>query len=207
MRQTLLLTLIVAAALAVSCSKKKGDGQDKEAAPADKATPTEPPADPAPDKSAETPPPAAAPEVDCEKLLTADDVAKACGAKAAEFQVQKNPMETTGKGGTACMRNAIKSGNRIYLLVNAASGSTKTAREILDLAKMEQGAKAVEAGDGAYLVVREVAAAKQTSHELAVVKGTLWFKVGFDLPAGDKKPICSDDGLVELGKTVASRLP
>lgn len=35
----------------------------------------------------------------------------------------------------------------------------------------------------------------------------LWFKVGYEVGKGEKKPICSDDGLVELGKTITGKLP
>ncbi len=206
MRRHSLLTLIVAA-LAVSCSKKK-ENRPAESPPIDKGTPGEvaddTPPEPNPDKPSS--PPAAAVAIDCEKLFTADDVAKACGGNAAGLEVQKNPMET-GNGSSACMRNALAKGNRVYLLVNAGPGTPANAREILELAKGQQNAKAVEVADGAYLHVTEVAAAKQTVHELEAVKGALWFKLGFEVQSGDKKPICTDDGLVELGKTVAGKLP
>ena len=39
------------------------------------------------------------------------------------------------------------------------------------------------------------------------VKGAVWFKLGYEVPKGEKKPLCSDDGLVALAKTVADRLP
>lgn len=209
MRRTILLSLI-AAALAISCSKKKDDKAPAETPPADKGTPGEvaddTPPEANPDKPS-SPPTTPAAAIDCEKLFTADDVAKACGGSAAELEVKKNPMETTGKGATACVRNALKKGSRVSLVVNAGPGRPENAREILDLAKNQPGAKAVEVADGAYLHVTEVAAAKQSVHELEAVKGALWFKLGFEVQNGDKKPICSDDGLVELGKTVAGRLP
>ena len=216
MRRTILLALI-ATALAVSCSKKSDEKKEEaepaaEPPPVDKGTPgeaaDETPPEPNPE-TASSPPVTPAVAVDCEKLLTADDVAKACGGKAADFEVKKHAMEN-GKGATTCVRNAgprTKRTSSIHLAVNAAPGSPDAAKALLDLSKNGEGAKAVEVGDGAYLHVREVPAAKQTSHDLEVIKGALWFKVGFEVNKEDKKPLCSDDGLVELGKAVAGRLP
>jgi hypothetical protein len=211
MRRSILLSLMLAA-LAVSCSKKsdKKEGAG-EPPPDEKGTPgevaDETPPEPNPDKPSSPPttPPVA---VDCEKLLTADDVAKACGGKASDIEIEKHAMEN-GQGATACVRNAgsrAKRTSSIHLAVNTAPGSPDAARALLDLSK--EGAKSVEGvGDGAYLHVREDAAAKQTAHHLEAVKGGLWFKVGYEVGKGDKKPVCSDEGLVALGKAVAGRLP
>jgi hypothetical protein len=204
----------VSAALAVSCSKKKDDKAGTptaETPPADKGTPgevaDETPPEPNPDKPA-TPPTTPPPAIDCETLLTADDVAKACGGQAAELEVRKHAMEN-GKGATTCMRNAGAKGKRVsslHLAVNSAPGSPDGARALLDLSK--EGAKAVDGvGDGAYLRVREVPAAKQTMHDIEAIKGSLWFKLGYEVRKEDKKPVCTDDGLVELAKVVAGRLP
>ncbi len=221
MVRTLLLSLMVAA-LVVSCSAKKDKEKEKDTAgeggkaaetpPPDLGTPGEvrddTPPEPNPD-TASSPPVTPAVAIDCEKLLTADDVAKACGGKAADFEVKKHAMEN-GKGATTCMRSAgptSKGTSSLHLAVNAAPGSSDGAKALLDLAKNVKGAKPVEVGDGAYLIVKEEAALKQTVHDLEVAKGALWFKVGFDVQKGEKKPLCSDDGLVELGKAVAGRLP
>lgn len=217
MRRTILLALI-AAAPAVSCSKKSDSKKEEAAAPAtetppiDKGTPgetaDETPPEPNPDKPS-SPPAIPAVAVDCEKLLTADDVAKACGGSAASFEVKKHPMEN-GAGATTCVRNASpksKGVSSIHLAVNTASGSPDGAKALLDLSKNQKGAKAVEVADGAYLHVREEEAAKQTVHDLEAVKGAVWFKLGYEVAKGEKKPLCSDDGLVTLGKTVADRLP
>jgi hypothetical protein len=212
MRRSILLALMLAVP-AVSCSKKsdKKDEAAAETPPADKGTPgevaDETPPEPNPDKPSSPPttPPVA---VDCEKLLTADDVAKACGGKAGDIEVKKHAMEN-GTGATACVRNAgfkAKRTSSIHLAVSTAPGTPDAARALLDLSK--EGAKPVEGlGEGAYLHVREEAAAKQTAHHLEAVKGALWFKLGYEVVKGDKKPICSDEGLVELGKAVAGRLP
>ena len=215
MRRTILLSLIAAAALAVSCSKKKDDKEGAtptaETPPVDKGTPgevaDETPPEPNPDKPA-TPPTTPAPAIDCEKLFTADDVAKACGGKAADLEVRKHAMEN-GKGATTCVRNAGAKGKRtssLHLAVNSAPGSPDGARALLDLSK--EGSKVVDGvGDGAYLHVKEVPAAKQTMHDIEAIKGALWFKLGYEVGAGEKKPICTDDGLTALAKVVAGRLP
>ena len=214
MRRIILLSLL-AAALVVACSKKKDDKQaatpTTETPPADKGTPgevaDETPPEPNPDKPA-TPPTTPPPAIDCAALFTADDVAKACGGQAADLEVRKHAMEN-GKGATTCMRNAGARGKRVsslHLAVNSAPGSPDGARALLDLSK--EGAKAVDGvGDGAYLHVKEVAAAKQTMHDIEAIKGALWFKLGYEVGAGEKKPICSDDGLTALAKVVADRLP
>ena len=214
MRRTLLLSLI-AAALAVSCSKKRDDkeaAKPAETPPVDKGTPGEiadetPPA-PNPDRPSSPPttPPVA---VDCETLLTPDDVAKACGGKAAELEVRKHAMEN-GQGATTCMRQAGLKGKRVsslHLAVSSAPGSRDGAKALLELSGKSEGAKALEVGDGAYLLVREVPAARQTMHDLEAIKGALWFKLGYEVSKQDKRPVCSDDGLVELARTVAGRLP
>lgn len=214
MGRTILLSLI-AAALAVSCSKKKDDKEATKAAetpPVDKGTPgevaDETPPEPNPDKPS-SPPPTPAVAVDCEPLLTAEDVAKACGGKAADFEVKKHAMEN-GRGATTCVRNVgarAKKTASLHFAVNAAPGSPDGAKALLDLSKNSEGARAVEVGDGAYVIVRQVPVAKQTVHDLEAVKGALWFKLGYEVDKGDKKPLCSEDGLLELGKTVAGRLP
>lgn len=211
----LILLSVIAAALAVSCSKKKDDkeaAKPAETPPVDKGTPgevaDETPPEANPDRPS-SPPGAPAVAVDCEKLLTADDVAKACGGNAADLEVRKHAMEN-GHGATTCMREAGSKSKRtssFHLAVSSAPGTPDGARALLELSGKSEGAKAVEVGDGAYLLVREVPAAKQTLHDLEAVKGALWFKLGYEVAKGEKKPLCSDDGLVELAKTVAGRLP
>lgn len=214
MRRTIILPSVIAAALAVSCSKKKDDqeaAKPAETPPVDKGTPgevaDETPPEPNPDKPS-TPPTTPTPAIDCETLLTPDDVAKACGGKAADLEVRKHAMEN-GQGATTCMRQAGPKAKRvssIHLAVNTAPGSPDGAKALLDLSK--EGAKPVEGvGDGAYLHVREEAAAKQTIHHLEAIKGGLWFKLGYEVGKGEKKPVCSDEGLAELAKAVAGRLP
>lgn len=214
MRRSILPSLMLAA-LAVSCSKKS-DEKEEAAAPAEPApergTPGEAadqtPPEPNPDKPASPPttPPLA---IDCDRLLTAEEVARACGGKAADIEVTKHAMEN-GKGATTCVRNAGSRAKRtasLHLAVNTAPGSPDGAKALLDLAKNSEGAKAVEVADGAYLHVREVPVAEQIVHDLEAVKGAVWFKLGYEVDKGDRKPLCSDDGLVELAKTVAGRLP
>lgn len=206
------LAIVILAALAVSCSTKEAEKQPTETPPIDKGTPgeaaDETPPQPTPDKPS-TPPATPAVAVDCEALLTPEDVAKACGGNAADMEVRKHAMEN-GTGATTCMRQAgpkTKRVSSLHLAVNSAPGSPDGARALLELAGKSEGARKVEVGDGAYLLVREEPAAKQTVHDLEAVKGALWFKVGYEVNKGEKKPLCTDKGLVELGKTVAGRLP
>lgn len=208
-----ILVIVIMVALAVSCSRKKeANKQPAETPPVDRGTPgevaDETPPQPMPDKPSS---PLATPAVavDCEALLTPEDVAKACGGNAADMEVRKHAMEN-GTGATTCMRQAgpkTKRVSSLHLAVNAAPGSPDGAKALLELSGKSEGAKKVEVGDGAYLVVREVPAAKQTVHDLEAVKGALWFKLGYEVNKGEKKPLCSDDGLVELARTVAGKLP
>lgn len=204
------LLLALACAAALACATKK-EGEGDKATPAAESAPENQPAEPPADKPAEPPaePAATAAPVDCEKLFTADDIAEACGLEAADLEVRKHAMET-GKGATTCVRQAGPKGKRtssIHFALNSAPGSPDRARALLDLSKSGEGAKAVDVGDGAYLHVRAVPLATQTVHDLEVVKGAVWFKLGYDRDKGEKKPLCSDDGLQQLGKTVAGRLP
>ncbi|HEU5055906.1 MAG TPA: hypothetical protein VFU21_05255 [Kofleriaceae bacterium] len=213
MRRSIVLSLI-AAAVAVSCSKKKDDeeaGKPAETPPVDKGTPGEVADETPPEPNPATPsaPPTAPPvSVDCEKLFTVEDVAKACGASAADWEVKKQPMEN-GQGATTCLRMAGPKKNRVASLLfalNSAPGSPDGARALLDLSK--EGARPVEGvGDGAYLHVREEAATRQTIHHLEAIKGALWFKLGYEVRKGDRKPLCTDDGLTELARVIAGRLP
>jgi hypothetical protein len=213
MRRHTLFILIIAA-LAVSCSKKKDDGKQAkpaESTPVDKGTPgevaDETPPEPNPDRPS-TPPTTAPVEVDCEKLFTVDDVAKACGAKAAEWEAKKQPMEN-GKGATTCVRMAgpkVKRVSSLHFTLNTAAGSPDGAKALLEMSGKLDGAKKVEVGDGGYLIVGKPVM-DQTSHALEAIKGALWFKVGYDVGKGEKKPICSDEGLVELARTLAAKLP
>jgi type IV secretory pathway VirB10-like protein len=209
MRPTILLAAIVTA-LAIACGSKK---DDKAAEPGPAETPAidkgspgeaadETPAEPDP-ATASAPPVTPPVAVDCEKLLTADDLAKACGGNAPEIEVRKHAMES-GAGATTCIRQAGPKANRttsLHLAVNAAAGTPDAARALLELSGKHPGARAVAVGDGAYLVVREGV------HDVEAVKGALWFKLGYQVDKGEKTPLCSDQGLVELGRTVAGRLP
>lgn len=211
MRRTILLSLLLPS-LATACSKKS-DEQKKpaEAPPVDKGTPGEVADEtpPEPNPGAPSAPPAVAPvAVDCDAVLTVDDVAKACGAKAADWELKKQPMEN-GQGATTCLRMAgpkVKRVSSLHFTVNTSPGSPDAAKALLEMSGKLDGAKPVEVGDGAYLVAGKPVN-DQISHDLEAVKGALWFKIGYDVGKREKKPICSDDGLVELGKTVAGRLP
>jgi hypothetical protein len=213
MRRHTLFILIIAA-LGVSCSKKKDDGKQAkpaESPPVDKGTPgevaDETPPEPNPDKPS-SPPAAPAVEVDCEQVFTVDDVAKACGAKAADWEVKKQPMEN-GKGATTCLRMAgpkVKRVSSLHFTLNTAPGTPDAAKALLEMSGKAEGAKKVEVGDGGYAIVGKPVM-DQTSHALEAIKGALWFKVGYDVGKGEKKPICSDQGLVELAKTIAGKLP
>jgi hypothetical protein len=204
MMRAMIRTLLLCA-LVTACSKKD-DAGEKQAEATDK--PAETPVDKPAEEPVATPPAdepaAAAPTIDCDALLTADDVAKACGGKAADFAINKHALET-GKAATTCVRTAGKRGASVKLAVSTAPGSAQGAKSLLELSK--EGAKPAEVGDAGYLHVREVPAARQTMHDLEAIKGRVWFKLGYEIKQGEKKAACSDEGLIELGKTVAGRLP
>jgi hypothetical protein len=212
MRRRTLVIILIPAALAVSCSRKEAEKTPAETPPVDKGTPgevaDETPPQAMPDRPS-TPPATPAVAVDCELLFTPEDIARACGGDAADIEVRRHAMEN-GTGATTCMRQAGPKTGRVsslHLAVNSAPGSPDAARALLELSGKSKAARKVEVGDGAYLVVREVPADKQTVHDLEAVKGALWFKVGYEVNKGEKKPLCTDQGLVELGKAVASKLP
>lgn len=206
MTRTILLSLLVAG-LATGCGTKKEEERPAETSPpVDRGTPGEvadqTPAEPNP-AAASAPPVTPAVAIDCEKLLTAEDMARACGGNPPAIEVRKHAMES-GVGATACMRQAGPKAARttsLHLAVNAAPGSPDAARALLALSGKSAGAKAVGVGDGGYLIVRDGV------HDLEAVKGALWFKLGYQIDAAAKKPLCTDQGLVELGKVVAGRLP
>jgi hypothetical protein len=205
------LAILILAALAISCSKKEADKQPAETPPVDKGTPgevaDETPPQPNPDKPS-TPPTMASVAIDCEQVFTADDVAKACGGKAADWEVKKQPMES-GTGATTCLRMAgpkVKRVNSMHFTVNTAPGSPEGAKALVEMAGKLEGAKKVEVGDGGYLVLGKPVV-DQTPHDVEAAKGSVWFKLGVEIGKGEKKPLCSDDGLVELARTVASKLP
>jgi hypothetical protein len=209
MRRIILFLSVTA--LAVSCSKKQDDKAPAETPPADRGTPGEvaddTPPEAKPDKPP-SPPAVAAGAVDCDALFTAADVAKACGGKVADFEVRKRSIEN-GKGLSTCFREAVRGGDdldSVRLTVNSRPRSPEEAQQLLAEFNSIEGAKTVKMGDGAYRRLETLPGAVQ--HYVEVVKGKLFFSLFFVVAIEDTKPpICTDDGLVELGKVVAGRLP
>ena len=213
MRNPLTLALAAALGLTLACSEKKDE------APAGSPVPSDPPAAADPEKPTpqpatpvESPPPeptAAAPTIDCDALLTPDDVAKACGEKAEQLAISKGSMET-GSGAGTCMRSVGRKGDRIggiKLAVNTAPGNPEGAQSLVTLSRSENS-RDIEVGDKAIFVKRRIEVAKQTDLAVEAARGRVWFKVGVVERDDLKKALtCSEDGLIELGKTVASRLP
>ena len=184
MRKQLLVIALVAA-----CGGKK----DEQAPPPPKAskpapeTPPGPGGKPAPKRATVVTP--AQPKLDCAALLTADDVAKACGGGA--LTAEASPMEK-GEGAMTCVRwiGDKKSHTGVTLTVNTAPGSPEGAKNLVAMSK-KGGAAEVAVGD----------AAIQVDHAVEAAKGSIWFKLT------PMESLCKDDALVQLATTVASRLP
>ena len=207
------VTLALALTLTLACSEKKDE------APAGSPVPSDPPVAADPDKPTpqpatpvDPPPPepiATAPAIDCDALLTPEDVAKACGEKAEQLATSKSSMET-GSGAGACMRAIARKGDRIggiMLSVNTAPGNPQGAQSLVTLSRSED-TRDLEVGDKAIFSKRRIEVARQTDLSVQAAKGRVWFKVGVVERDDDKKALtCSEDALIELGKTVASRLP
>ena len=215
--------LIACACLSLAGCGKKGEDKDKPVEPppqtADPANadPVPKPADPAAGSQTApppipsptpAPPPAPAATVDCAALVTPEDVAAACGVSANDVTVERIAMET-GKGATTCLRSVkIKGAPAFKLAVNTAPKSADAAKRLLDLDRTAGPTKDVPVGDSGLLAVRSVGATKSTNHEIEAVKGAVWFKLLADVKDGAKAPPpCGDDGLVAVGKAVASHLP
>jgi hypothetical protein len=182
-----------AALVIVAACSKKSDGGGEKAKPAEIK-----PADPPP----------VAKMIDCEALVTAADIATACGVDVTTVEIKKGAIER-GTGATACVRSARLGGAPwLQFSVNAAGTSAEGVKNVVELSRKTPNAeiKDVEVGDGGLLIVKQVEATKATRHDLEATKGTLWFKLATEVPDGGKE-LCPDDGLVAIAKTIASHLP
>jgi hypothetical protein len=193
-------TLGLAALVIVAACGKKDDGGAKQA---DK------PAEPRPtDKPSEVKPPPPPPRtVDCDAIVTAADIATACGVDATDVEIKKGALEK-GVGATACLRAARLEGKPwLQFSVNASGTDPAGVKNLIELSRNTPDAviKDIDAGDGGVLIVKKVEATRSTSHDIEASKGALWFKLATDVPDGGKQP-CSDDGLVAIAKTIASHL-
>jgi hypothetical protein len=177
-----------------ACSKDKGRTDQSAAAPAP------PPAKaPAPTP---TPAPAGGGAFACETFVTADDVAAACGAPAAELGVEGHAMSEQD----LCMRMVKHKGGNPYDIVevnvNFKPTSPDEAKMYLHQAKED---RVVPVGDVGIFRTEDMSAGL-VSHAVRTAKGSLYLEVDITAP-GSAKTVCSDDGLIKLATVLAARLP
>lgn len=202
--------VVASCALLVACSGKTEDSGAQPAPETTEAPPPQQPEAPVEAPEPEPEPAAAAPALDCGALLTAADLEEACGLAAGAYEVKQGDMET-GKGATACIRKVVATGKafpEMSLAVNAGPGDAAGARALLDLDRDAEGASEVAVGDAGLLIEKDLEMPKKRIRDLEAVKGRLWFKISTTASGGPMKVAsCSPEGLTELGKRIASRLP
>jgi hypothetical protein len=196
--------------LTAGCSKKSET--KNEPAPAKQAPAAEAPASGQPP---ETKPPEAkpiehkpavdAPKLDCNTILTAEDIQKACGAKV---EVHAGKQEGSGPLFT-CQRTISEVGKRFpiaYWFVRVG----KTPADVAGIAKLEKlpEAKPIAGlGDEAWSSEHEETKLKITDYDVNVRKGLFLFKVSAHKDSLNKKPPCTLDQMAELAKVATNRLP
>lgn len=200
--------LLFCVVLAAGCSKKSETKNEPVAAKQGPETPAPekpPEARPPEAKPVEPTPAADAPKLDCNTIITADDIQKACGTKVdihAGKQEGSDPLY-------ACQRTISEAGKRFpiaYWFVRAG----KTPADVEGLAKLEKlpEAKPIAGiGDEAWSSEHEEKKLKATDYDVNVRKGLFLFKVSATKSSLNQKPPCTLDQMTELAKVAASRLP
>lgn len=189
--------------LALGCSNKKAEPK-QEPAPAAKPEPTKPPEDkPAEVKPSE--PVAEVPTIDCNTIITAADIEKACGTKV---EIHAGKQEGSGDMFT-CQRTISEPGKKFpiaYWFVRAA----KRPADVAGIVKLEKlpEAKTIEGlGEEAWSSEHEEQKLKTVDYDVNVRKGHFLLKVSSTKGSLNKKPPCTLDQMVEVAKIGTSRLP
>ena len=198
--------------LVVGCSKKSESKQEPAAAKQEPVAQAPKPAEdkPAEDKPAEAKPPEAKPAqaiptIDCNTIITPEDIQKACGAKV---DIHAGKQEGSGPL-FACQRTISEAGKRgpiAYWFIRA-SKSTEDVAALVKLEKLPEAKPIEGVGDEAWSSIHEEPKLKLTDYDVNVRKGHFLLKVSVHKDSLNKKPPCTLDQMVELAKVGASRLP
>jgi hypothetical protein len=210
------VTLPIAVLVVLGCSKKsetksEPSGVDKagESAGDKAAEAVKPPEDKPPAPAPEPPPsapPAPAMQVDCATLVTADDVAAACGGSKVEVSASSSSIKLPQ---TVCALKLTDVGKKfpvaqVQLLgfadVAAAEGWVK-------LDKTADAKDVAGVGDVAWSRVKENAALKSTDYGVGVRKGRAVLKLSMTQSSLVKKVPCTIDQAAALAKLIAPRIP
>ena len=194
--------------LAVGCSKKSDD-KKTEPAPAQKEpeAPKPPEDKPAADKPPEPKPaPEVVVKVDCNTIITADDIAKACGGKKVEIVAGK--QEGTAALFT-CQRAISEAGKKgpIAYWYLRGTGKAGEGEAMMATEKTKDDKPVASLGDEAYSSETEQKALKTTDYDVIVRKGGFMLKVSTSKSSMNKTPPCTIDQMVELAKIGVGRLP
>ncbi len=212
MRALLICTLLLS-----GCSKKSDTSSEPASGAKDEApagAPAQPaPEAPTPEAPAEKPvepapaePAAEAPAVDCAALVTAEDVAKACGGAKVDVADDESPIKTAN---TVCARKVTAPGKkfpiaRVHVL---AFSSDAGADGWVKLDKVDDAKDVAGIGDLAWTRVKERPQLKSTDYDVGVRKGRVVLKLGMTKNSLNKNPPCTIEQLTELARAIAPRMP
>jgi hypothetical protein len=207
MRATLCIVVFV-----VGCSSKsetKSEAKVETKTPEDKAgeQAAQPPSAPPEAKPAEPPPaPAAITNVECAKLVTAEDVAKACGGSKVDVAEGSSKIKAPH---TVCSLRMAEPGKKfpiaqVQLMVFPDPGGVDGW---IKLDKIEGSKDVAGIGDLAWTRVDEQAALKSTNYDVGVRKGNAVLKILMTQNSLNKKLPCTLEQATELARIVAPRLP
>jgi hypothetical protein len=205
MRAALLVVLLV-----IGCSKKD---DKKQPTPAENHHPTNTERVPEDQKPAEKPPeskPAPPPEVvvkiDCNTIITADDVAKACGGAKVEIIAGKQEGSAAMFTCQRTMTLAGKRGPVAYWFLRG-TGKKGEGEAMMATEKTKDAKPLARVGDEAYTSEREEKALKTIDYDAGARKGGFFLKVSSMKDPMNKNPPCTLDQMAELLKTGVGRLP
>jgi hypothetical protein len=204
--------------LLMGCSKKSETRQDLGPDPAAKADEHATPEDKAGELGRRTaaeaggaPTPAApgAPaadvQIDCATLVTAEDVATACGGKKVEVTESATKAQIPN---AACASKVTEPGKqfpiaRIHLQVFPQVAG---AESWVKLEKVDDSKDLPGVGDMAWTTVAERKQLKTTDYTVGVRKGRALLKLS-ESSSLDVKVPCTIDQLAELAKIITARIP
>ena len=204
MRTALLVVVVLAA-----CSKKAEQKKQEPTPTPETAKPaeTKPAEAPKPPEEKPAPPPTPAAKLDCNALLTADDLSKACGKK---LEIEATRYE--GQGALMVCNRTIKDPAKHMSAQFGVSSFNDGAaidawiKLTKDNSKESKFTDVTGIGEGGYEKVHEVKGLKSTDYDLAVRKGNFLAHYGYMIGSSEK-PVCTMDQLKEVAKLVASRMP